>query len=74
MYIRYAGYLPNMEAVTVMGIMELRSRLGERIEAAFFHNEPTVVKHEKRNQPRAALVPYEWLIELQERRARDADS
>lgn len=60
-----------MEDVEMMGIMELRGHLGERIEAAYFRNEPTVVKHEKRNQPRAALVPYEWLVELYERRKRD---
>lgn len=62
----------DVEDVETMGIIALRKRLGERIDAAFFHKEPTVIKNEKKNEPRAALIPYDWLVELYERRASDA--
>jgi hypothetical protein len=52
-----------MKGVTTMGIMGLRNRLAERIEAAFFQGEHTVVKNERRDEPRAVLVPYSWWIE-----------
>lgn len=52
-----------MKGVTTMGIMGLRTRLAERIEAAFFHGEHTVVKNERRDEPRAVLVPYTWWVE-----------
>ncbi|MEV2239483.1 hypothetical protein [Micromonospora sp. NPDC049891] len=63
-----------MKGVEVMGIMQLRKALGQRIDAAFFHGEPTVIKNEKKDEPRAALIPYDWLVELYERRKRDANS
>lgn len=52
-----------MKGVTTMGIIGLRTRLAERIEAAFFHGEHTVVKNERRDEPRVVLVPYSWWIE-----------
>ncbi|WP_328344859.1 hypothetical protein [Micromonospora sp. NBC_00421] len=60
-----------MKGVEIMGIMQLRKALGQRIDAAFFHGEPTIIKNEKKDEPRAALVPYGWLMELYERRAKD---
>jgi hypothetical protein len=62
-YVPYASYRMNMKGVTTMGIMGLRTRLAERIEAAFFHGEHTVVKNERRDEPRAVLVPYTWWFE-----------
>jgi hypothetical protein len=61
-----------MKDVEVMGIIELRRNLGRRIDAAFFFKEPTVIQNEKKNERRAALVPFEWLEELYAYRARDA--
>lgn len=72
MYGTYASYLMCMKDVETMGIIELRKNLGRRIDAAFFHKEPTVIKNEKKNEPRAALIPHEWLEELYELRARFA--
>lgn len=71
MYVTYASNITDMKDVKTMGIMQLRKSLGQRIDAAFFHGEPTVIKNEKKNEPRAALIPYDWLVELYERRARD---
>lgn len=51
-----------------MGIMDLRKTLGQRIEAAFFHNEATYIEHEKRKEVRAVLVPPAWVDELEELR------
>lgn len=71
MHITYASYLKYMKGVETMGIMQLRKALGQRIDAAFFLKEPTIIKNEKKDEPRAALIPYDWLIELYERRAQD---
>lgn len=72
MYTTNTSYLKDMESIT-MTIVELRKALGIRIEAAFFRKEVTVIRHGKRDEPRAALIPYDWLQELQElRAARDA--
>lgn len=48
----------NMEA-KVLDIGDFRRALSERIEAAAYRQEATVIKHGKRDAPRAALVPYE---------------
>lgn len=45
--------------VKVLGIGDFRRTLSERIEAAAYRQEATVIKHGKRDAPRAALVPYE---------------
>jgi antitoxin (DNA-binding transcriptional repressor) of toxin-antitoxin stability system len=47
-----------MEA-KVLGIGEFRKQLSERVEAANWGKEVTVVMHDKRKEPRAALVPFE---------------
>lgn len=47
-----------------MNIADLRRELGDRIEAAFFRDEPTIIRHGRRQEPRAALVPAKWLDEL----------
>lgn len=47
-----------------MGIRDLRAELGHRIDAAYFHNEPTIVT--KNGEPRAVLVPYAWYEQHQE--------
>lgn len=41
-----------------MGIADLRPVLGERVDAAYFQGEPTVIT--KNDKPRAAIVPYAW--------------
>jgi hypothetical protein len=71
MYIMHTSYLMHMEGIHTMGIAELRRDLGRRIDAAYFHKEPTIIRNEKRGEPQAALVPYEWLVELYERRANE---
>lgn len=68
-YVRYASYLMTMTDGMKMGIMDLRKALGQRIEAAFFHGEPTYIEHEKRKEVRAVLVPPAWVTELEELRA-----
>lgn len=45
-----------------MGIVDLRPVLGDRVDAAFYSGEPTVIT--KKGKPRAGLVPYEWLVEM----------
>jgi hypothetical protein len=58
----------------VMGIGDFRKALSERVEAAAFAKEPTIIEHGKRGVPRAALIPFDWLQELYElRRARQSD-
>lgn len=47
-----------MEA-KVLNINEFRKQLGERVDAAFWRKEATVVEHGSRKEPRAALVPFE---------------
>lgn len=42
-----------------MGIGEFRRTLSERVEAAAFGQEATVIRHDKRGTPRAALIPFE---------------
>ncbi len=69
MYSTYARYLTHMKGVIKMGIMDLRKTLGQRIEAAFFHNEATYIEHGKKGEVRAALVPPGWVDELEELRA-----
>lgn len=59
----YTSNLTNVE-YTVMDIAELRRKLGQRIEAAHFGKEPTMIRHGKRGELRAALVPAEWVEEL----------
>ena len=57
----------DMKGIVTMGIMELRRSLGQRIDAAHFHGEPTIIKNEKKNEARAAIVPYAWLVEMCEK-------
>ena len=45
-----------------MGIVDLRPVLGDRVDAAFYKSDPTVIT--KQGKPRAGLVPYEWLVEM----------
>ena len=57
-----------MEGIRKMGIVELRPVLGDRVDAAYFQGEPTVVT--KNDKPRAILAPYTWFEELEAYRAR----
>jgi prevent-host-death family protein len=42
-----------------MGIRELREQLGQRVDAAHYLGESTVI--EKNGKPRAVLIPYiQW--------------
>jgi prevent-host-death family protein len=45
-----------------MGIVDLRPVLGDRVDAAYYKSDPTVIT--KQGKPRAGLVPYEWLVEM----------
>jgi hypothetical protein len=51
-----------MKGVTHMGIVDLRPVLGDRVDAAFYSEDLTVIT--KKGKPRAGLVPYEWLVEM----------
>lgn len=53
-----SSYVLHMEA-KVLGIGEFRKQLSERVEAANWGKEVTVVMHDKRKEPRAALVPFD---------------
>ena len=68
MYISYTSYVKPMEH-KVMDIGTLRRHLGERIEAAHFGGEATLIRHGKRGDIRAALVPASWVDELMAYRA-----
>lgn len=57
----------------VMDIGELRRELGARIEAAHFNKEPTMIRHGKRGDLRAALVPAEWVGRIETLTARVAE-
>lgn len=48
-------YTRDMGDTTRMGIKEIRAALGQRIDAAYFLGENTVLT--KNNQDRAAIVP-----------------
>jgi len=45
-----------------MGIVDLRPVLGERVDAAYYAQELTVIT--KKGKKRAAIVPYEWVEKL----------
>ncbi|MFI6735502.1 type II toxin-antitoxin system prevent-host-death family antitoxin [Nonomuraea sp. NPDC050451] len=47
-----------------MGIREIREHIGERVNAARYLNEPTIV--ERNGTPYAVLVPYQWWAEHQD--------
>jgi len=49
-----------------MGIVDLRPILGDRVDAAYYTEQPTVIT--KQGKPRAGLVPYAWLVEMCEAR------
>lgn len=51
-----------------MGIVELRPVLGDRVDAAYYSGETTVIT--KKDRPRAVLVPCAMLEELEAYRAR----
>jgi PHD/YefM family antitoxin component YafN of YafNO toxin-antitoxin module len=57
-YTVFTTYTVSMEETPRMGIRELRQDLGRRVDAAHFLKEATVIT--KNDEPRAALVPYEW--------------
>jgi cell division protein FtsB len=50
-----------------MGIKEIRAALGQRIDAAFYLGEVTVLT--KNNQDRAVIAPIKVMTELEELRA-----
>lgn len=62
MYIKSSSYLRNMKGVEYMGIVDLRPILGDRVDAAYYSEDVTVIT--KKGKPRAGLVPYEWLVEI----------
>jgi prevent-host-death family protein len=51
-----------MGGVRTMGIKELRPVLGDRVDAAFYADEPTVIT--SHGKPRAAIVPHDWYVEM----------
>ncbi|MDX3067153.1 type II toxin-antitoxin system Phd/YefM family antitoxin [Streptomyces sp. ND04-05B] len=42
-----------------IGVRDLREQLGKKVDEVFFRGQPIVI--ERSGEPRAALVPYEWL-------------
>jgi PHD/YefM family antitoxin component YafN of YafNO toxin-antitoxin module len=54
-----------MEDIRKMGIVELRPILGDRVDAAFYQREPTIIT--KNDKPRAVLASYDqWSAERAE--------
>lgn len=54
-----------MEGIRKMGIVELRPILGDRVNAAFYQGEPTIIT--KNDKPRAVIASYEqWQTERDE--------
>lgn len=54
-----------MEDIRKMGIVELRPILGDRVDAAYFQGEPTIIT--KNDKPRAVIASYEqWSTERAE--------
>jgi hypothetical protein len=51
-----------------MGVEELRSQLGKRVEAAQIADDITIVTKGNRQEPHAVLVPYEWYRQTEARR------
>lgn len=45
-----------------MGIVDVRPILGDRVDAAYYTGEVTVIT--KKGRPRAALVPYDWAVQM----------
>ena len=43
-----------------MGIRDLRPVLGDRVDAAFYADEATVIT--KQGKPRAVIVSHEWFV------------
>jgi len=41
-----------------MGIRDLRDELGDRVNAAHYSGEPTIIT--RNGEPWAVLVPYQW--------------
>lgn len=57
-YMVYTMYTEFMDEPQHMGIRDFRVEVTERVEAAHFREEPTVVT--KNGHPRAVLVPVGW--------------
>lgn len=57
-YIVCIVYTFPMDEPQHMGIRDFRTEVTERVEAAHFREEPTVVT--KNGRPRAVLVPVDW--------------
>ena len=49
-----------------MGIVDFRAEVGKRVDAAHFLKEPTIITKGLYEEPRAALIPYEWYEVLEE--------
>lgn len=47
-----------------MGVRETREKIGERVNAAHYLDEPTIV--ERNGRPYAVIVSYAWWTEQQE--------
>lgn len=56
-------YTVAMSAETRIGIRDARTQLGRLADEAHFRNQATVIT--KNDEPRAALVPYDWYLEMQ---------
>jgi hypothetical protein len=52
-----------------MGVREAREKLGDRVNAAHYLGEHTVI--ERNGAPFAVLVPYEWWVEQQNQPGHD---
>jgi len=58
-----------MKGIREMSIGDLRRMLSDRLDAAFYRNESTVIRNARRDRPTAALVPYPWLAERESEHA-----
>lgn len=55
----------HMEGIRKMGIVELRPVLGDRVDAAYFNGEPTIIT--KNDKPRAVIASYDqWASDREE--------
>jgi hypothetical protein len=60
LYTLYGRYRQCMEDIKRMGIVDFRAEVGKRVDAAHYLKESTIVTKGLHEEPRAALIPFEW--------------
>lgn len=61
-----------MKGISDMSIGDFRRKLSDRLDAAFYNNEATVIRNIRRDRRAAALVPAPWVDELDVLRTENA--